>query len=42
LVCAIFSSSFSLIELAIDLDAPFRLDLDLSPRLAARAAPAAS
>src|SRR3954466_9176986 len=41
LVEAIFSSSFSLIDDAIDLDAPRSLLLGVSPRLADRAAPAA-
>ena len=41
LVEAIFLSSFSLIEEAIDLDAPLSLLLGVSPRLAERAAPAA-
>ena len=40
LALAIFSSSSSLMDLTILRDAPFRLDLDFSPRLAARAAPA--
>ena len=40
-VLAIFLSSFSLIDLAMLLDAPFRLDFGASPRLAAKAAPAA-
>src|SRR4051812_31952084 len=40
-VLAIFSSSFSLIDEAIDLEAPLRLLLGVSPRLAERAAPAA-
>jgi hypothetical protein len=38
---AIFSSSFSLIEEAIDFDAPFSLLLGVSPRFADKAAPAA-
>lgn len=41
LVEAIFSSSFSLIESAIDLDASLSLLLGVSPRLADKAAPAA-
>src|SRR5947209_15592900 len=41
LVEAIFFSSFSLIEDAIDFDAPFSLLFGVSPRLADRAAPAA-
>src|SRR5690606_9949292 len=41
LVEAVFSSSFSLIDLAISLDAPRSSLLALSPRLAAKAAPAA-
>jgi hypothetical protein len=40
LVWAIFSSSPSLIDI-IDLDAPWSLDLGVSPRLALSAAPAA-
>jgi hypothetical protein len=40
-VLAIFFSSFSLMDWAISLDAPFRLDFGLSPRFAASAAPAA-
>src|SRR6185312_15443459 len=40
LVWAIFLSSFSLIDI-IDLDAPWSLDLGVSPRLAESAAPAA-
>ena len=41
LVDAIFSSSFSLIDEAIDFDAPLSLLLGVSPRFAERAAPAA-
>src|SRR3954469_11318934 len=41
LVEAIFSSSFSLIDEAIDFDAPLSLLLGVSPRLADKAAPAA-
>ncbi len=41
LVEAIFSSSFSLMDLAISLDAPRSSLFDLSPRFAAKAAPAA-
>jgi hypothetical protein len=41
LVEAIFSSSFSLIDEAIDFDAPFSLLFGVSPRLADNAAPAA-
>jgi hypothetical protein len=40
-VLAIFSSSSWLIESAMLLDAPFKLDFGLSPRLADKAAPAA-
>src|SRR4030095_8742359 len=40
-VDAIFLSSFSLIDEAIDFDAPLSLLLGVSPRLAERAAPAA-
>jgi hypothetical protein len=42
LVEAIFSSSFSLIDEAIDFDAPLSELFGLSPRFAASAAPAAS
>jgi hypothetical protein len=42
LVEAIFSSSFSLIDEAIDFDAPLSELLGLPPRFAANAAPAAS
>ena len=41
LVEAIFSSSFSLIDEAIDFDAPFSLLFEVSPLFAERAAPAA-
>src|SRR5438067_13261343 len=41
LVEAIFSSSFSLIDETIDLDAPLSLLFGVSPRFADRAAPAA-
>lgn len=40
-VLAMFRSSSSLMESAICLEAPFRLDFDRSPRLADKAAPAA-
>ena len=40
-VCAIFSSSASLIEEAICFEAPLSLDFGVSPRLAESAAPAA-
>jgi hypothetical protein len=35
LVCAIFSSSASLIDAAMDFNAPFSADFGVSPRLAA-------
>src|SRR3954453_2260797 len=41
LVEAIFSSSFSLIDEAMDFEAPLSLLFGVSPRLAERAAPAA-
>lgn len=41
LVDAIFSSSVSLIDEAIDFDAPLSLDFGISPRFADKAAPAA-